>query len=115
MLLLASVVHLLMSYLKAVETIMEGSGLRELWNSVYATNVHLCTSFARALRAHITTAHVIGELIAKFAGSVENIENHEHIEGIKSSVDPSSMEALPSTEEIIEIEILFGFFLKLST
>ncbi|GBP85751.1 hypothetical protein EVAR_97247_1 [Eumeta japonica] len=98
--------HLLMSYFKAVGTIMEGSGLNELWNTVYATNsidkMMLCTSFARALRAHITTVHVIGELIAEFAESAQNIESHEHIDGIKMSVDPSSMEAPPSTEEVVE-------------
>lgn len=66
---------------------MEGSGLRELWNTVYSSNsidkIMQCTSFSRALRAHITTAHVIGELIAEFAESVENIESHGNIEGIK--------------------------------
>lgn len=99
--------HSLMSYFKAVGTIMEGSGLRELWGTVYATNsidkMLQCTSFARALRAHITTAHVIGELIAEFSESVENIESHTNIEGIKNNVETSSMEAPPSTDEIIEI------------
>lgn len=99
--------HLLMSYFKAVGTIMEGSGLKELWGTVYATNsidkMVSCTSFSRALRAHITTAHVIGELIAEFAESPENIVNNEDIEGIKKSVEPSSMEASPTTEEIMEL------------
>lgn len=99
--------HLLMSYFKAVGTIMEGSGLKELWSTVYASNsvdkMLMCTSFARALRAHIATAHVIGELIAEFAESAENIVNHENIDGIKKSVEPSSMEASPSTDEIVEV------------
>ncbi|CAH0397047.1 unnamed protein product [Chilo suppressalis] len=63
-----------------------------------------CTSFARALRAHITTAHVIGELIAEFAESAKNIESHTNIEGIKKKpVDASSMAVAPTTEEIIDI------------
>ncbi|XP_053596983.1 uncharacterized protein LOC128668281 isoform X2 [Microplitis demolitor] len=66
---------------------MEGSVLRELWGTVYATNsiykILQCTSFTRALRAHITTAYII--------------------EGIKKAVKTSSMEAPPSTDKIIEI------------
>ncbi|GBP42632.1 hypothetical protein EVAR_87183_1 [Eumeta japonica] len=99
--------HQLMSYFKAVGTIMEGSGLKELWGTVYATNsidkMFLCTSFARALRAHITTAHVIGELIAEFAESPDNIINHENIDGIKKTVEPSSIEASPTTADILEM------------
>ncbi|XP_053596982.1 uncharacterized protein LOC128668281 isoform X1 [Microplitis demolitor] len=86
---------------------MEGSVLRELWGTVYATNsiykILQCTSFTRALRAHITTAYIIGELVAKFSDSVENIESHTNIEGIKKAVKTSSMEAPPSTDKIIEI------------
>lgn len=95
-----------MSYFKEVGTIMEGSGLRELCSTVYATNsidkMMQCISFCRVLRAHITTAHVIGELITEFAESVENIESHGNIEGIKQPVE-SSMEAPPSTDEVLEI------------
>lgn len=62
----------------------------------------MCTFFARALRAHITTAHVIGELVAEFAESAENIVNHESVDEIKERVDPSSMEASPTTDKITE-------------
>lgn len=51
--------HLLMSYLGAIGHIMSGSGLEELWNTVYAktTITHMISghAYSRAVRAHILT------------------------------------------------------------
>ncbi|CAD6204170.1 GSCOCG00009898001-RA-CDS, partial [Cotesia congregata] len=60
--------HLTMSYFKAVGTIMGGSGIKELFATVFATNsvdkILNCTTYSRAVRAHILAATAIGELIA---------------------------------------------------
>lgn len=51
--------HLLMSFMGAVGNIMAGSGLEELWATVYAkaSVIHMLTghAYARALRAHFLT------------------------------------------------------------
>lgn len=51
--------HLLMSFLGSIGNIMKGSGLEELWSTVYAKNStqHMITghAFSRAVRAHVLT------------------------------------------------------------
>ncbi|XP_044597979.1 uncharacterized protein LOC123274438, partial [Cotesia glomerata] len=89
--------HLLMSYLKAIGTIMEGSGIFELFCTVFAQNsvdkMLSCTAYSRAIRAHMLAMTAIGEIIAEFAESSENIESHKYIEHIKES---RPLEAPPS-------------------
>lgn len=55
--------HLVMSYMGAIGYLMEGSGIEELWEQVYATNTigSLLSghSFARAFRAHVLTLLVL--------------------------------------------------------
>lgn len=59
--------HLLFSFLGSIGYIMKGSGIEELWETVYAKNSipHMMTghSFSRAVRAHILTAVVLIQLI----------------------------------------------------
>lgn len=59
--------HLLFSFLGSVGYVMKGSGIEELWETVYAKNSipHMMTghSFARAVRAHILTAVILIQLI----------------------------------------------------
>ncbi|CAH0403847.1 unnamed protein product [Chilo suppressalis] len=89
--------HLLMSYLKAIGTIMEGSGIFELFCTVFAQNsvdkMLSCTAYSRAIRAHMLAMNAIGEIIAEFAESSENVDSHENIEYIKES---RPLEAPPS-------------------
>lgn len=89
--------HLLMSYSKAIGTIMEGSGIFELFCTVFAQNsvdkMLSCTVYSRAIRAHMLAMTAIGEIIAEFAESSENIESHKNIEHIKES---RPLEAPPS-------------------
>ncbi|KAK4880980.1 hypothetical protein RN001_004299 [Aquatica leii] len=51
--------HLLMSFLGSIGYIMRGSGIEELWSTVYAKNTvpHLLSghAFSRSLRAHLLT------------------------------------------------------------
>ena len=61
--------HLLMSYIGSIGHIMDGSGLAELWETVYAKGsvIHMQSghAFSHALRAHIlTAAALIGMLMA---------------------------------------------------
>lgn len=75
--------HLLMSYLGSIGYIMTGSGLEELWETVYAkaSVVHMLTghAFSRALRAHmLTSAALIGVLIGS-PGTLDSIDKG-HIE-----------------------------------
>ena len=59
--------HLLMSFMGAIGNIMSGSGIEELWQTVYgkATVGHMMKghAYARAMRAHILTAAALFYLI----------------------------------------------------
>ena len=59
--------HLLMSFLGSVGFIMTGSGLEDLWSTVYApaSVAHMITghAFARAMRAHILTSAALFSLL----------------------------------------------------
>ena len=62
--------HLVMSYLGSIGYIMSQSGLKEMWETVYAHNSvdHMLTghAYARALRAHmLTAAALVGHLLEK--------------------------------------------------
>ncbi|GBP33878.1 hypothetical protein EVAR_20989_1 [Eumeta japonica] len=97
--------HLLMSYLKAVGTIMDGSGIKVLFVTVFATNsvdkMLNCTTYSRAIRAHILAATAIGELIAKTAESEENINKHSNISGIKTFDPCRAPPSMMSVQRII--------------
>ena len=59
--------HLLMSFMGSIGYIMAGSGLKEVWETVYApkSTEKMMTghSFARALRAHLLTHAALGQLL----------------------------------------------------
>lgn len=59
--------HLLMSFLGAIGMIMGGSGLEELWNTIYAKNsvIHMISGrqYSRALRAHFLTQQALTHLL----------------------------------------------------
>ncbi|KAF7998468.1 hypothetical protein HCN44_010405 [Aphidius gifuensis] len=61
--------HMLMSYLGGIGNIMEGSGLSELWSTVYAPKSvkHLLAghAFTRSVRANILTYTALGHLICE--------------------------------------------------
>ena len=60
--------HMIMSYMGAIGNIMSCSGLKELWETVYApySGKHMFTglAYARALRAHmLSAAAVVSEML----------------------------------------------------
>jgi len=59
--------HLLMSFMAAIGFIMAGSGLQELWSTIYAPNVaaRLMTGhpYTRTLRAHFLTQMAMAKII----------------------------------------------------
>lgn len=61
--------HLRMSYMGCVGYIMDGSGLAELWATVYAKDsvkaMLTGKAYARALRAHILTFTALGKMICE--------------------------------------------------
>lgn len=72
--------HLLMSYLGSVGYIMNGSGLEDLWATIYASDSvkKMITghAYARALRAHILTFTALGSLICKTIDTSPDINDH---------------------------------------
>lgn len=85
---------------------MVGSGIKELFSTVFATNsvdkILTCTAYSRAIRAHILAASAIAELVASTVKSEENFTNHCSITGIKT-YDPSRDEPPTSTvKQIID-------------
>ncbi|KAE9523143.1 hypothetical protein AGLY_016457 [Aphis glycines] len=57
--------HLLMSFMGSIDYIMAGSGLRELWNTIYASNSidKMMTGHSRAVRAHMLTQLCLSKII----------------------------------------------------
>ena len=70
--------HLLMSYLGSIGHIMDGSGLAELWETVYAKGsvIHMQSghAFARSLRAHILTASALIGVLMGPPGTLDSID-----------------------------------------
>jgi len=60
-------VHLLMSFMGAIGYIMAGSGLKELWSTIYAANLieKMMTghAYSRAVRAYFVTQLCLGKII----------------------------------------------------
>lgn len=85
--------HLLMSFMGAVGHIMGGSGLQEVWSTIYAPNVASYLlgghSFARALRAHFITQLALGEIIFENCNlDPEIVENtHEIADALREQLD----------------------------
>ena len=73
--------HLLMSFMGSMGNIMAGSGLEELWESVYAKGsvVHMMSghAYSRALRAHFLTQAALGEVLFKTANCLEGTDADE--------------------------------------
>lgn len=84
---------------------MGGSGIKELFTTVFAANsvdkILNCTAYSRTVRAHILAATAIGELIANAAESNENISSHTNITGIKSSEARRAPLSIMSVQRII--------------
>ncbi|XP_074034537.1 uncharacterized protein [Leptinotarsa decemlineata] len=62
--------HMLMSFLGSIGNIMDGSGLEDIWGTVYASesvkNMMTGKSFSRAIRAHMLTYTSIGKYFYKY-------------------------------------------------
>ena len=69
---------MLLSYLGGIGQIMNGSGLADLWERVYAKGsvVHMLTAhaFSRAVRAHILTLPALLHVLLEDADWESNIE-----------------------------------------
>ena len=70
--------HLLMSYLGSIGHIMDGSGLAELWETVYTKGsvIHMQSghAFSRSLRAHILTASALIGVLMGPPGTLDSID-----------------------------------------
>jgi len=70
--------HLLMSYLGSIGHIMTGSGIADLWQTVYAKGsvIHMLYgyAFSRAIRAHILTLSVLIGVLLGTSGTLDGID-----------------------------------------
>lgn len=75
--------HLLMSYLGAIGYVMSGSGIEELWATVYAADSvkKMLTghAFSRSMRAHILTFTAIGVMMCNSMTSDKTEEYRNYI------------------------------------
>jgi len=69
--------HLAMSYMGSIGFIMRGSGIVDLWETVYAPNSieHMLTghAYARALRSHFLTSAALTALMLEMPNSCDDI------------------------------------------
>ena len=67
-----------MSYMGSIGNIMTGSGLEELWESVYAKGsvVHMMSghAYARALRAHFLTQAALAKMLLQTPSCLDEID-----------------------------------------
>lgn len=81
--------HLLMSYMGSVGYVMGGSGLEDLWETVYAPNtvIHMMTghAYARALRAHLLSSVAIMSNLLETPGCLSNV-NLTHIQAVHTDL-----------------------------
>ena len=72
--------HLLMSYLGSIGYIMGGSGISELWSTVFASSSvpHMLSghAYARAVRAHMLTYCALAKIILQEVIIDENDRQH---------------------------------------
>ena len=70
--------HLLMSYQGSIGYVMSGSGLENLWETVYAPNTvaHMLTghAYARALRAHLLSSAAVLSLLLDRPGAMNGVD-----------------------------------------
>jgi len=98
--------HLAMSYMGSIGFIMKGSGLEDLWETVYAPNSieHMLTghAYARALRSHFLTSAALTSLIIQISGSADTL-NAKHLLDIHRSV----LEGICHTSSVLEEDDLY--------
>lgn len=101
--------HLLMSFMGAVGNIMAGSGLEELWATVYAKTsvIHMVTghAYARALRAHFLTQLALA--VNAFQGQNINEEtraevNRLHAELLSKTETPEAVSDSAAVKEVLK-------------
>ena len=97
-----------MSFLGAVGYIMDGSGLKQLWSTIYAANsVDKMLSgphFTRALRVHMLTHTALAVLIleqSNLAATDTDSVNQNLSEFLQNSIFDQSLLNLP---ELVDIE-----------
>lgn len=104
--------HLLMSYLGSIGYIMDGSGIAELWSTVYGSSSvpHMLSghAYARAIRAHILTYCALAKLILQDVHFDDS--DREHTEQLLSSFKTHP----PSFSVIEDDDILQRFQVNLS-
>lgn len=104
--------HLLMSFLGSIGFLMTGSGLAELWSTVYASASipHMLSghAYARAIRAHYLTFCAISMLI------VEEIEvtqdDKDYIQSLLAGIENNTLtfDMLVNNETLTKIRIKFS-------
>ena len=93
--------HLLMSFLGAIGKIMEGSGLEELWTTVYAKNsvnqMMEGRAYARSVRAHILTSLALHLEILK--DSAVPVEWNAQLQELRSKMLADKMSVFDVSRE----------------
>ncbi|XP_071642214.1 uncharacterized protein [Temnothorax longispinosus] len=102
--------HLLMSYLGGLGTIMEASGLSELWSTVYASvSVEKMLSghaFARALRAHLLTYQALGTMIVRGMTNIDESVREYVIEFFSNcDAEPPTAETIKNDTRLFDLAI----------
>jgi hypothetical protein len=94
--------HLLMSYLGSIGHIMTGSGLAELWETVYAKGsvIHMLSghAFSRALRAHILTLAALIGVLMDTPGTLDSIDK-QHLGNLYTALLQQEQNATDIAED----------------
>lgn len=103
--------HLLMSFMGSIGYIMAGSGLKEVWETVYApkSTDKMMTghSFARALRAHLLTHAALGQLLLD--GATISDEDKQEVQSMLQQYNNKTLTATSVKESPIISSIVKKF------
>lgn len=96
--------HLLMSYMGSIGYMMNGSGLKELWSTVYAPSsvdkMLIGHSYSRAVRAHTLTQLSLGKIVLE--STQYDDEDIAAIEDVIFNTTACGIENVASIEEKFE-------------
>ena len=100
-------VHLLTSFMGAVGNIMAGSGLEELWSTVYASSSvpHMVSGhvYWRALRAHFLTQEALASILLKLSNVLDDTDKINICHLYTALLEESNLEEVYSSEAVARL------------
>ena len=104
--------HLLLSFMGSIGAIMAGSGLEEMWETVYAKNsvVHMMNgrAYARGIRAHFISQSALATLLLESAAVDESLKEDVETRFVSLLDNTATLEDLEHSHALHDIDNLLS-------